>query len=57
MKEDYKQEYHTVYDRMDDDQKKAMWELYMTGVNYDGHSWVTYKAVQDCVAKLLEKEA
>ena len=47
-------EYRAVYDKMTDQQKKAMWDLWMSGVNYDGHSWVTYGEVEKCVAKLFE---
>ena len=39
---------------MTEKQKNAMYDLWMTAVNYDGHAWVTYGDVEHTVAELLE---
>lgn len=46
-------EYIECYEKMTDRQKDTMYDLYMSGVNYDGHVWVTYGEVERAVAKLL----
>lgn len=46
-------DYNKAFDLMPDAAQEAMWDLYMKGVNHDGHSWVKYKDVQDCVAKIV----
>lgn len=35
-------------------QKNAMYDLYMSGTNRDSHTWVTWGAVEDTVADLLQ---
>ena len=42
---------HQFY--MNSAQRKIMGELYMKGINHDGHSWNTYKDIEDAVAELL----
>lgn len=42
-------EYVEVYPLMTDTEKKLMNDLYMTGINRDGHSWVTYGDVERVV--------
>ena len=46
--------YQKAYDRMTEKQKQIMANLYMKGVNHDGHSWNTYGDIEDAVADLLE---
>lgn len=54
--------YLSVYDCMTEAQHKAVFDLYMNGVNHDGHTWVTFKDVEHCIAliikdNLINKEA
>ena len=46
--------YQRIYDRMTEIQKQIMADLYMKGINHDGHSWNTYGDIEDAVADLLE---
>lgn len=46
--------YQKAYDRMTEKQKQIMANLYMKGINHDGHSWNTYSDIEDAVADLLE---
>jgi hypothetical protein len=46
--------YQKAYDRMTEEQKQIMANLYMKGINHDGHSWNTYGDIEDAVADLLE---
>lgn len=47
--------YQKAYDRMTEKQKQIMDDLYMKGINHDGHSWNTYGDIEDAVADLLEE--
>lgn len=47
--------YQEVYKKFNDKQKDTMYALYMTGINYDGHSMVTYGDVEKSVA-IVTKE-
>ena len=48
--------YNAIFDKVfTDEQRKAMVDLYMKGINHDGHSWVTYGDVEDTVAKLFKE--
>lgn len=38
---------------MTDEEKELMSDLYMTGVNKDGHSWVTYGDVERVVGTII----
>ena len=38
---------------MTDEEKELMSDLYMTGVNNDGHSWVTYGDVERVVGTII----
>ena len=38
---------------MSEEEKELMGDLYMTGVNRDGHSWVTYGDVEKVVGKII----
>lgn len=49
-------EYINVFEKyMNDDQRDAMSDLYMKGVNYDGHVWVTYSDVEDLIVTFFKK--
>ena len=45
-----------TYDTLNDEQKEILYNLYMTGINQDGHSWVTYGDVEEAVAKMIIAE-
>ena len=49
--------YQIAYDRMTEKQKQIMADLYMKGINHDGHSWNTYGDIEDAVADILEEKA
>lgn len=38
-----------------DAQRDAIWECYMSGTNHDGHTWVTFTAVEELIVKLFDK--
>ena len=46
-------EYIQCYEKMTRRQKDAMFDLYIKGINYDGHVWVTFGDVEYAVAMLL----
>jgi len=48
-------EYRDIYDYMTDYEKDLMYDLYMTGINHDGHSWVTYGDVEKTVGLIIKK--
>ena len=48
--------YQEAYEKFNDKQKDTMYDLYMTGINHDGHSWITYGDVEKSVA-IVTKEA
>jgi len=41
---------------MTDNQKGAMSDLWDKGTNHDGHVWVTWSDVENCIVKLIEKQ-
>lgn len=47
--------YQEAYEKFNDKQKDTMYDLYMTGINHDGHSWVTYGDVERSVAIVTEE--
>lgn len=47
--------YQEAYKKFNDKQKDTMYDLYMTGINHDGHSWVTYGDVEKSVAIVTEE--
>lgn len=47
------EEYVKAYKLMTDEERNLMNDLYMTGVNRDGHSWVTYGDVEKVVSKII----
>lgn len=46
-------EYVEAYKCMSEEEKELMSDLFMTGVNHDGHSWVTYGDVEKVVGKII----
>lgn len=47
-------EYAEVYDKkLTDRQREILHDLYMSGVNHDGHTWVMYKDVERAVVALF----
>lgn len=46
-------EYLDIYDKMTDEEKEMMHELYLNAINRDGHSWVTFGAVEELVARII----
>lgn len=49
-----KKSYAEIYDKMSNKQKDAMANLYMSGINHDGHTWVTYDDVEEAVAIIVK---
>lgn len=47
-------QYSEIYDDLPEEAKDAMYELYMKGINHDGHSWVTFGQVETAVGKLVK---
>ena len=43
--------------KMTPKQKDIMYDLYMSGVNHDGHVWVKYGDVEKAVVALFNLEA
>lgn len=41
---------------MSEKQRKVMTNLYLKGINHDGHSWNTFGDIEDAVADLLRLE-
>lgn len=41
---------------MSEKQRKVMINLYLKGINHDGHSWNTFGDIEDAVADLLRLE-
>lgn len=49
--------YIKVAETMNDKQKNIMWNLFMSGKNFDdGRSWVTFQDAEDAVAEILMAE-
>ena len=46
--------YREAYQLMTEKQKDIMHELYMKGVNHDGHSWCTFTDIEDAVAGIIK---
>lgn len=47
-------EYQEVYPLMTGREKDLMYELWMKGVNHDGHTWVTYGDVERVIGLILK---
>ena len=47
-------EYQEAYPHMTDKEKKLMYDLFMSGINHDGHSWVTYGDVEKVVGQIIK---
>lgn len=48
-------EYIKYYKYMNDNQRDAMSDLWMTGLNLEGHVYVTYDNVEKTVAILIKE--
>jgi hypothetical protein len=49
-------EYINIFEKyMNDDQRDAMTDLYMKGINKDSHVWVTYSDVEDLIVTFFKK--
>ncbi len=48
-----RKEYIEAYEFMTEEEKVFMERLYMSGINHDGHSWVTYGDVEEVVGKII----
>ena len=48
-------EYVEIYDKLSDNVKLCMHDLYMKGIDRDGHVWVTYSEIQDMIIKLMNE--
>ena len=48
-----RKEYIEAYEFMTEYEKGLMDRLYMSGINHDGHSWVTYGDVEEVVGKII----
>lgn len=46
-------EYIEAYPLLSDTEKTMMGDLYMSGINHDGHTWVTYGDVERIVGILI----
>ena len=46
-------EYREAWKYMTDEEKELMSDLYMTGENNNGHSWVTYGDVERVVGTII----
>jgi hypothetical protein len=47
-------EYREAYSLMTEEERKLMYDLYMSGVNNDGHSWVTFGEVERVVGLIIQ---
>lgn len=47
------EEYVKAYKLMTDEERNLMNDLYMKGVNYDGHSWNKYGDIESVVGKII----
>lgn len=46
-------EYREAFNYMTDEEHELMENLYMSGINWDGHTWVTYGDVEKVVGKII----
>ena len=46
-------EYVEAFVKMTDLEKEIMFDLYMTGINRDGHVWVTFHDVERAVGLII----
>lgn len=47
-------EFIEVYPLMTDTEKELMYDLFMKGINHDGHTWVTYGDVERVVGLIIK---
>lgn len=46
-------EYREAFNYMTDEEHELMENLYMSGINRDGHTWVTYGDVEKLVGTII----
>lgn len=46
-------EFQEAWEFMTDEEKDLMHDLWMSGVNHDGHAWVTYGNVEYVVGQII----
>lgn len=46
-------EYLEAVNYMTDEEHELMGNLYMSGINWDGHTWVTYGDVEKVVGQII----
>lgn len=46
-------EYREAFNHMTDEEHELIENLYMSGINWDGHTWVTYGDVEKVVGKII----
>lgn len=46
-------EYREAFNHMTDEEHELMWDLFMSGINWDGHTWVTYGDVEKVVGQII----
>jgi len=46
-------DYQKAYEHMTTEEKNIMYDLFMKGINHDGHSWVTYGDVEKAVGQII----
>lgn len=47
-------EFVEAYPLMTEKEKDIMYELWMSGINHDGHTWVTYGDVEKVVGQIIK---
>lgn len=47
-------EFVEAYPLMTEKEKDLMYELWMSGINRDGHTWVTYGDVEKVVGQIIK---
>ena len=48
-------EYREAYPYMTEKEKDLMYDLWMSGVNHDGHAWVKYGDVERIVGLIIKE--
>lgn len=49
-----KEKYRLAHDRMNQQQRQAMSDLWMKAINHDGHAWVTFSQVEEAVGDFFQ---
>lgn len=45
--------YTSIHKSMSDEQHNIMCQLYLKGINRDGHTWCTYTDIENAVANII----